>query len=54
MENRLEFISYDGGYPNLCRGNLIMELDGKELKFPKYCLSSGGSVWFDDNWSENV
>ena len=50
----LKFISYDGSYPNLCRGKLIMELDGKEIIFPENCLSSGGSVSFDEDWNANV
>ena len=29
-------------------------VDGKLWGFPSYCLSSGGSVWFDDEWSEHV
>ena len=54
MKEKLKFISYDGSYPNLCSGTLIMELDGKEIVFPSYCLSSGGSVSFDDEMNEMV
>lgn len=46
--NRVEFVSYDGSFPNLCRGTLILKLDGKEITFPKYCLNSNG--WFDDEY----
>ncbi len=53
-KKRLKFKSYNGSYPNLCSGNLIMELDGKDIEFPDYCLVSGGSVSFDDNWDEIV
>jgi len=53
MSNKLKFISYDGEYPNLCSGTLILNLNGKDVVFPNYCLSSGGSVSFDD-WCENV
>lgn len=54
MKERLKFISYDGKYPNLCSGTLVMELDGKKVHFPSYCLSSGGSVTFDSDWCEHV
>ena len=29
----IEFISYDGAYPNLCRGTLILRIDGTEVVF---------------------
>jgi len=51
---KLEFVSYDGAYPNLCSGTLKMKLDGAVVTFPDYCLSSDGSVWFDDDCNENV
>lgn len=47
-------IKYDGAYPNLCSGNLIVIIDDKEWVFPNYCLSSGGSVSFDSDWNETV
>jgi hypothetical protein len=47
-------IEYDGSYPNLCRGKLFIIIAGKKWEFPDYCLSSGGSVSFDDEWNENV
>ena len=47
-------IKYDGKYPNLCSGNLIVVVDGEKWKFPSYCLSSGGYVSFDDDWNEEV
>jgi len=54
MTNRIKFISYDGGYPNLCSGTLTMSVDGIETIFPDLCLCSGGNVWFDDNCQEHV
>lgn len=54
MIDELEFVSYNGDYPNLCSGILVLRLDGKEIIFPKYCLCSGGNVSFDENWSEEV
>ncbi|MBR4316377.1 MAG: hypothetical protein IKP65_05375 [Alphaproteobacteria bacterium] len=29
----IEFISYTGKWPNLCRGVLTVKIDGKEIKF---------------------
>jgi len=50
----LKFISYNGEYPNLCSGELVMELDGKKITFASHSLCSGGNVSFDENWSEEV
>jgi len=47
-------IKYDGAYPNLCSGKLLVTIDGKKWIFPDYCLSSGGSVWFSKDWDEHV
>ena len=54
MQDKLTFVSYDGEYPNLCRGILILNLNGVDIKFPKCCLNSGGSVSFNKNYSEEV
>lgn len=53
MEHEIE-IKYDGEYPNLCMGHLIVIVDGIEYDFGEYCLSSGGSVTFDEEWNETV
>jgi len=47
-------IEYDGSYPNLCRGQLIVTIDEKRWDFGFHSLSSGGSVWFDSDWNEHV
>ena len=48
----IEFVSYDGEYPNLCSGTLTMKIDGKlETDF---VLRSNGNVWFDKDWCEHV
>lgn len=68
MKN-IKFVSYDGAYPNLCSGRLVVEIDGKEVSFgftepsfftekkladyPRFWCS-GGSVSFDDEWNECV
>ena len=50
----VEFVSYDGAYPNLCSGQLVLKINGQVRVLPRYCLSSGGSVWFDNDWDEHV
>jgi hypothetical protein len=47
-------IEYDGRWPNLCSGKLVVTIDGERWEFPSYCLSSGGSVSFDSDWNEHV
>lgn len=49
----IKFISYDGKYPNLCSGELVYSADGIHHSM-KWGLCSGGSVWFDDDWNENI
>lgn len=45
----VEFVSYDGKYPNLCSGILVLRIDGVEVAFPRYCMESGGSTdWHND------
>ena len=65
-EHKIEFVSYDGEWPNLCRGYFIVKIDGKEYKFGRVWDDkdntdileefwiSGGSVTFDKDWNENV
>lgn len=50
----VEFVSYDGSFPNLCSGTLVLLIDGEMVRFPKYCMYSGGSVWFDDKLEEHI
>lgn len=50
----VEFVSYDGKFPNLCSGILVLNIDGEEVVFPKYCMFSGGGTWFDDDWCDHV
>ena len=47
-------LAYNGEYPCLCMGDLTVRVDGVMWQFPSCCLSSGGSVSFDADWSENV
>ena len=49
----VKFISYDGSYPNLCSGNLVVEVNGKRHNIDN-ALCSGGSISFDDDWNEDI
>lgn len=44
-------IEYTGSYPCLCLGRLKVTIDGTVYNFPDYCLTSGGSVYFTDGYS---
>ncbi len=55
----IKFVSYDGSWPNLCSGDLTLEVDGVKKVFGyNNDLSrfwySGGSTWFDEEWSGYV
>ena len=65
-QGHVKFVSYDGAYPNLCRGILTLRIDGKEYKFgygfnrPKEEIpqfkpfwESGGSCGFRNDWIES-
>ena len=41
-------ISYNGSYPNLCSGRLIVYIDDVKYIFPQYCMTSGGCVYKND------
>lgn len=49
----IEFVSYDGAYPNICSGKLKLRMDGKLYEL-KYCLTSGGSVIRNDDGDFDV
>lgn len=44
-------IEYDGKWPCLCMGHLIVWIDDVKWDFGKYSLSSGGAVLRDDDWN---
>lgn len=52
----VKFISYTGRYPNLCSGDLTLEIDGERVVFDKYedrFWHSGGSCEFRHGYSES-
>jgi len=44
--NRVEFVSYDGKYPNLCRGILTVKIDGEIVKF--------GHNYSNSHWNDEL
>ena len=45
--DKVEFVSYDGAYPNLCSGILTIKVNGKVYTFGDY----GNKESFDKFWS---
>ena len=45
----VEFIKYDGKWPCLCFGTLIIKVDGKTYHLEN-AMISGGGVWHDSGW----
>lgn len=49
---KIEFVSYDGGFPCLCSGILTLKIDGRAVKFGgnygKQFWESGG--YLDENY----
>lgn len=55
---KLEFISYDGAYPNLCMGTLVVKIGKRTVKFgqggyPPFWMS-GGKFRFTNEGAETV
>lgn len=47
-------IEYDGKYPCLCMGKLIVFINDVKYEFPNYCLKSGGECYFLNNYEDEV
>lgn len=47
-------VKYDGKYPNLCSGILVLIINGIVWQFKNHALCSGGEVSFSEDWEENV
>ena len=47
---KIEFVSYDGKYPYLCMGELIIKIDGKTYSF-KNAMRSGGCILKNEDWN---
>lgn len=48
----VEFISYNGDYPNLCSGKLVLKINGEIVEFSgcdRFWTSGGGCDFFDDS-----
>lgn len=44
----VEFVSYNGEYPNLCSGTLTVKIDGEKIEIPPWYISSGGCVTYNN------
>ena len=45
----IEFVSYDGSYPTLCSGTLVIKVNGKEIALNHVMVSGGGCFYNDDD-----
>ena len=56
----IEFVSYDGKYPNLCSGTLTLRIDGQYVKFAEFdgdydrFWCSGGCAYFNRNYDAST
>lgn len=48
--NHVKFVSYTGNYPNLCRGDLTLKIDGEIVTFG-YGFDSDDKPKYDIFWS---
>ena len=51
---KVEFVSYNGKYPTLCSGILVLKVNEIEYIFEKGSLISGGECYFTDNYTNEV
>lgn len=47
-------ISYDGKWPNLCSGKLIVFINNIKYIFSDHCLTSCGECYFINNYEDTV
>lgn len=45
-------INYDGKWPNLCSGKLVVTIDNIIYEFPDFCLYSGGRAYFSNGYRD--
>ena len=45
-------VEYSGAWPCLCMGKLKVTINGIIYDFPFNCLTSGGSTYFSDSYSQ--
>ena len=47
-------IEYDGEYPNLCEGTLVVTIGVTRWEFPSYCLASNGGCFLSEDSDEPI
>lgn len=45
---KIEFVAYNGKWPNLCSGELTLRVNGEVRLMPEFLLISGGKCGFKD------
>lgn len=53
IRRRVEFVDYDGMYPNLCSGALSVKLDGKLVVFKPSHKTKKDEKVFESFWSSS-
>jgi hypothetical protein len=48
---KIEIVSYDGKFPHLCGGELVLAVDGIDYTFSRFALMSGGFERTKGPWS---
>ena len=53
MMRNIQFISYDGKYPNLCKGKLTLKVENDIVDFIDI-LETNGRSYFDNKWEPHI
>ena len=48
--SHVKFVSYDGKWPNLCSGKLVLEIDGEKISFGHHYFSEKDDSKYSSFW----